>query len=106
MRPVVRGITVRIQAGAVLTLVGPSAAGKSTVARLMAGAMRPDTGVVRLDGADLATWDTAQLGGAIGYLPQEVALFPGTIRDNIARFGAAERRGRGGRRQRRPTRTR
>ena len=89
LRPVVRGITVRIQAGAVLTLVGPSAAGKSTVARLMAGAMRPDTGVVRLDGADLATWDPAQLGRSIGYLPQEVALFPGTIRDNIARFGAA-----------------
>lgn len=88
-RPVVRGIALRIQSGAVLTLVGPSAAGKSTVARLMAGAMRPDTGVVRLDGADLATWDGAQLGGAIGYLPQEVALYPGTIRDNIARFGPA-----------------
>ncbi len=88
-RPVVRGISLRIQAGAVLTLVGPSAAGKSTVARLMAGAMRPDVGVVRLDDADLATWDRAQLGRAIGYLPQEVALFPGTIRDNIARFGSA-----------------
>ncbi len=89
MRPVVRGITLRIQAGAVLTMVGPSAAGKSTVARLMAGAIRPDHGAVRLDGADLATWDGEQLGGAIGYLPQEVALFPGTIRDNIARFGPA-----------------
>jgi ATP-binding cassette subfamily C protein/ATP-binding cassette subfamily C exporter for protease/lipase/ATP-binding cassette subfamily C protein EexD len=88
-RPVVRGINVRIEAGAALVIVGPSAAGKSTVARLMAGAMRPDSGVVRLDGADLATWDTAQLGGAIGYVPQEVALFPGTIRDNIARFGDA-----------------
>ena len=87
LRPAVRGVAVRIQAGAVLTIVGPSAAGKSTVARLMAGAMRPDTGVVRLDGADLATWDAGQLGQAVGYLPQEVALFPGTIRDNIARFG-------------------
>lgn len=88
-RPVVRGITVRIEPGAALVMVGPSAAGKSTVARLMAGAMRPDSGIVRLDGADLATWDTAQLGAFIGYLPQEVALFPGTIRDNIARFGDA-----------------
>ena len=89
MRPVVRGISARIEMGAALVIVGPSAAGKSTVARLMAGAMRPDTGVVRLDGGDLATWETVQLGRAIGYLPQEVALFPGTIRDNIARFGPA-----------------
>jgi len=89
IRPAVRGVNTRIQAGAVLTIVGPSAAGKSTAARLMVGAVRPDLGVVRLDGADLATWDTAQLGRAIGYLPQEVALFPGTIRDNIARFGDA-----------------
>jgi PrtD family type I secretion system ABC transporter len=81
-RPVVRGVSVRIEPGAALVMVGPSAAGKSTVARLMVGAMR-------LDGADLATWDATQLGGAIGYLPQEVALFPGTIRDNIARFGDA-----------------
>lgn len=88
-RPVVRGINVRIEPGAALVMVGPSAAGKSTVARLMVGAMRPDLGVVRLDGADLATWDATQLGGAIGYLPQDVALFPGTIRDNIARFGEA-----------------
>lgn len=89
LRPVVRGVSARIQAGAVLTIVGPSAAGKSTTARMMVGALRPDHGVIRLDGADLATWDIRQLGGAIGYLPQEVALFPGTIRDNIARFGAA-----------------
>lgn len=88
LRPAVRAANARIQAGAILTIVGPSAAGKSTLARLMVGALRPDHGVVRLDGADLATWDVAQLGAAIGYLPQEVALFPGTIRDNIARFGA------------------
>jgi PrtD family type I secretion system ABC transporter len=89
LRPAVRGINARIQAGAVLTIVGPSAAGKSTTARLLVGALRPDHGVVRLDGADLATWDMGQLGNAVGYLPQEVALFPGTIRDNIARFGNA-----------------
>ncbi len=89
LRPAARGVSMRIQAGAVLTIVGPSAAGKSTVARLLAGAPIPDSGVVRLDGADLATWDKTQLGAAIGYLPQDVALFPGTIRDNIARFGDA-----------------
>ncbi|MGE4047645.1 MAG: type I secretion system permease/ATPase [Acetobacteraceae bacterium] len=88
-RPAVRGVSMTIQAGAVLTVIGPSAAGKSTVARLLAGAIRPDVGVVRLDGADLLTWQPQQLGAAIGYLPQEVALFPGTIRDNIARFGEA-----------------
>ena len=86
-RAAVRGVAMTIQAGAVLTIIGPSAAGKSTVARLLTGAIRPDAGVVRLDGADLATWSAEQLGSAIGYLPQEVALFPGTIRDNIARFG-------------------
>lgn len=88
-RPVVRGVAVQIQAGAALTIVGPSAAGKSTVARLMVGAIRPDLGTARLDGADLRTWDPAQLGRSIGYLPQDVALFPGTIRDNIARFAEA-----------------
>ena len=90
MRPVVRGISVRIEPGAALVMVGASAAGKSTVARLMVGAMRPDAGVVRLDGAELATWDAVQLGSTVGYLPQDVALFPGTIRDNIARFGDAD----------------
>jgi len=88
-RPVVRGVAVQIQAGAALTIVGASAAGKSTIARLIVGSLRPDLGTARLDGADLATWDPVQLGRAIGYLPQDVALFPGTIRDNIARFGDA-----------------
>ncbi len=89
LRPAVRGVSARIPAGTVLTIVGPSAAGKSTIARLLAGALVPDVGVVRLDGADIATWDIAQLGESVGYLPQDVALFPGTIRDNIARFGVA-----------------
>lgn len=88
-KPVVRDVAVQIQAGAVLTIIGASAAGKSTVARLMSGAIHPGHGVVRLDGADLRTWSPGQLGCAVGFLPQDVSLFPGTIRDNIARFGDA-----------------
>jgi ATP-binding cassette subfamily C exporter for protease/lipase len=88
-RPAIRGVSIKIEPGAALALVGPNAAGKSTLARMLAGATRPDSGVLRLDGADYATWDEAQLGRAIGYVPQEVSLFPGTIRDNIARFGDA-----------------
>jgi PrtD family type I secretion system ABC transporter len=89
-RQAVIDITLRIEPGAVLAVVGPNAAGKSTLGRLLSGAIRPDSGTLRLDGSAYPSWDPSQLGRAIGYLPQEVALFPGTIRDNIARFGAAE----------------
>jgi PrtD family type I secretion system ABC transporter len=88
-RAALSDVSLRIEPGAVLALVGPNAAGKSTLGRVFAGAIRPDSGTVRLDGAEFAAWDAAQLGRAIGYLPQDVALFPGTIRDNIARFGSA-----------------
>jgi len=88
-RPVLRGLSIKIEAGAALAIIGPNAAGKSTFARMLAGATCPDGGVLRLDGAEYATWDPDQLGRSIGYVPQEVALFPGTIRDNIARFGSA-----------------
>ncbi len=88
-RPALRAVSLRIEAGAVLAVIGPSAAGKSTLARVICGALRPRDGIVRLDGSELAAWNQAQLGGAIGYLPQEVALFPGTIAENIARFGSA-----------------
>ena len=88
-RQVLTDISLKIEAGAVLALIGSNAAGKSTLGRVFAGAMRPDRGVVRLDGAEFPAWDQEQLGRAIGYLPQDSALFPGTIRDNIARFGAA-----------------
>ncbi len=85
-RAALSDVTLRIEPGAVLALVGPNAAGKSTLGRVLAGAIRPDGGIVRLDGAEFAAWDAQQLGRAIGYLPQDAALFPGTIRDNIARF--------------------
>jgi PrtD family type I secretion system ABC transporter len=89
-RPALRNITVKIEAGAVLAIIGPSAAGKSTLSRVLAGALRPAEGIVRLDGAELATWNDTQLAAAIGYLPQDVSLFPGSIGENIARFGVAQ----------------
>lgn len=88
-RPALRGVTFRIEPGAVLALIGPSAAGKSSLARILAGALYPAEGTVRLDGAELPSWDPDQLGRCIGYLPQDVCLFPGTIAENIARFGTA-----------------
>ncbi len=88
-RPALRGVSMKIEPGAVLALIGPSAAGKSSLARVLAGALRPAEGVVRLDGAEMDSWNKEQIGRAIGYLPQDVALFPGTIAENIARFGAA-----------------
>lgn len=72
--------------GEVLGIIGPSGAGKSALAKLLAGLWPAIRGAVRLDGADLCQQDKAVSGKYIGYLPQEIALFPGTIADNIARF--------------------
>lgn len=87
---VLTNVSVTFQPGEVVTIVGPSGAGKSTLMRVVAGALRPDAGLVRIDGARLADWDADRLGGFIGYLPQSVSLFAGTVRDNIARFAADE----------------
>ena len=84
--PVLRGVTFAIDPGTVLAVVGPSGSGKSTLVRHLAGVLRPAAGSVRLDGTDLANWDPSQLGRAMGYLPQDVRLFAGTVAENIARF--------------------
>jgi ATP-binding cassette subfamily C protein len=83
---IVRGISFVMEPGQITGLIGHSGAGKSTVARIMAGAIAPDVGEVRIDGATFADWDTERLAQHIGYLPQDCALLPGTILDNISRF--------------------
>ena len=90
----VQDITFRLEAGSALGVVGPSASGKSSLARLLVGVMRPTRGKVRLDGASIDQWDSVALGDHIGYLPQDVDLLPGTVAENIARFakdGSSER---------------
>ena len=83
---VVRQASLRLQAGQAAGIAGPSASGKSTLARALAGVIRPLGGSVRLDGAELEQYGSAVLGTYIGYLPQEVTLFDGTVAENIARM--------------------
>jgi ABC-type protease/lipase transport system fused ATPase/permease subunit len=83
---VVRGVTFALAPGEALGIIGASAAGKSSLARVLVGAWAPAAGVVRLDGADVSQFPPADAGRWIGYLPQDVELFDGTVAENIARF--------------------
>jgi ATP-binding cassette subfamily C exporter for protease/lipase len=84
---VLKGLSFGLQPGDVLGVIGPSGSGKSTLARLLVGVWPAQVGKVRLDGADIFQWNKDQLGPHIGYLPQDIELFAGTVSENIARFG-------------------
>ena len=86
-KSIIKGISLYMPAGQSMAVIGPSAAGKSTLCKLMLGIWPPTMGKVRIDGADIATWDMERLGPFVGYLPQDVELFAGTIAENIARMG-------------------
>ena len=88
--PIVRGVQFALSPGEVLAVVGPSASGKTTLARLLVGLWPAMSGKVRLDGADVYTWEKTELGPYLGYLPQGVELLDGTLAENIARFGEVD----------------
>lgn len=84
--PILAGVSLAAEPGDVIGIVGPSGSGKSTLAKIISGAIFPEIGTVRIDGAQRSDWDQDELGLHVGYLPQEPSLFEGTIKDNISRF--------------------
>ena len=87
---ILKNIGFNVSPGEVVGVIGPSASGKSTLARLLVGVWPTMGGKVRLDGADIYTWDKNHLGPSVGYLPQDIELFEGSIAENIARFGEVD----------------
>src|SRR5690606_14679242 len=88
--PLIKGVSFALEAGESLGVVGPSACGKTTLLRLLLGIWKPQSGSVRLDGADIAHWDRDRLSPYIGYLPQDVELFAGSVAQDIARLGEVD----------------
>ena len=86
----IKRVSFALERGESLGIIGPSASGKTTLVRLMLGIWKPQGGVIRLDGADIAAWDRDALGAHLGYLPQDVELFAGTVAANIARLAAVD----------------
>lgn len=85
-RSILKGINFHLRPGTILAIIGPSASGKSTLCKVLLGIWPLSGGEIRLDGAELALWDSEKLGAFLGYLPQDIELFPGTIAENIARL--------------------
>lgn len=88
--PILKGLSFKVAPGEVLAIIGPSAAGKTSLARVLVGVWPAMVGKVRLDGVDIYQWNKTELGPHLGYLPQDVELFEGTLAENIARFGEVD----------------
>ncbi|MGE0734018.1 MAG: type I secretion system permease/ATPase [Alphaproteobacteria bacterium] len=88
--PILRNVSFRLAPGESMGIIGPTATGKTTLARLLIGNLKPQSGVARLDGVDVAQWDRQDIGQHVGYLPQDVELFRGTVAENIARMGEVD----------------
>ena len=88
--PILKGVSFNVPAGTAVGLIGPTGSGKTTLARVIVGTRLAQRGAVRLDGADMAVWEPLDRGRHVGYLPQDIELFDGTVKENIARLQDAE----------------